>query len=1486
MLFNSIADGRPGVEIEQVFCILREEVDVARFKQAWALAVERHAILRTRFRWHDVDEPRQEIVWNSPLRWEDFDWSGLPADEREARWRELVDQAWLEGFDLAAAPPMRFALVREGPRQYRFCWSHHHALVDGRSYIILWNEIITTYDALAAGGWPALEPARPFTEHAEWLNAQDWSGSEAFWRARLSGMDRPTPVPILFAQPRMMPDLQLYGDQQLTLSPAQTSLLRSFAVSQGATLTTLVQAAWSTLLSRYSGASDVMFGTIRAGRRSAGTVADGVAGPFITTVPVRATVPDEIPLRAWLTELRQQWVELRPHEQVPLALVQKWSDVPPDQSLFATLLNVQDPPWDTILTSPRGRWDNLEFSISSHPDYPLALDVSAAADVRLRIFYDRRRLDDEVAGRVLRHMRTILDAMPSHAELPSSALPILDDHERDEIGEWNRTTRSCPLDRSIHALFEAQAGRRPDARAVTFGSDGLSYGELNIAANRLARRLVANGVGPGALVGICAERSVEAVIGFLAILKAGGAYVPLDPGYPVDRLAFMIADAGLSLVLTQARWRRRLPETGLAIVDLSSDQTVPDSDVSLPASITGNDRAYVIYTSGSTGMPKGVIVPHRAVVRLVLNTDYVDLGTGDRIGHASNLSFDAATFELWGALLTGAELVGIEQDTLLSPPQLARHLSRHGITTLFLTTALFNLLAREAPAIFRGMRQLLFGGEQVDPKWVREVLSAGPPDRLLHVYGPTETTTFATWFEVRDVGPAATTIPIGRPLANTRAYVVDRGGQLAPAGVPGELWIGGEAVALGYLNRPELTDVSFRPDPFAGQPGARCYRTGDIVRWLDGHLEFLGRVDHQVKVRGFRVELGEIEAALSAEAGVREAVALVREDSPGDRRLVAYVTTSGVVDTEDLRRRLGHRLPAYMLPAAIVRLDALPLTANGKVDRQALPQPARAAAPLDEPGESLTPVEQQVADIWSAVLGCAGIRRSDHFLELGGDSLLALKVVLRVNKALNLGLPVSALLQHLTLERFADAVQRSQANATDVARAPIARADDREHYPLSFFQERVWRYAIGSQDPRKFVGALPFAVRGSLDVEALRRSLEVLMARHEALRTGFAVVDGQPAQFVRPAERLELFAEDLSSCADRQDALDRLYGEEVERGLDLSQDGPCRFRLVRFDAARHLLFLTFHHLLYDATLRWVFLDELGRLYTAFSRGLSSPLDTRVGRYVDFAVWQRQRFDRKSETYQRHAEYWIERLGRPMTPLPFAFTRTQPAPPDAKPGIIKLRAVPNDLYARLKALGHAHGATLFMTLCAAYNMWLSHVSGADDIVVGTNVNQQDVPEMHGVVGVTTNLVALRTDVSGDPTFVELLARVRDATIGAFEHLEMPFELVVEALQAAGCGAPPIQTIFQVTAVARQLIPTPSSLTLRLATPRLNVMPWGFILNASEFGGRRLRTGVGFDSTIYDPEQVHLALGDYVGMLDRVTKAPERRLTEYFAKDGLQ
>ncbi|HEX6040707.1 amino acid adenylation domain-containing protein, partial [Longimicrobium sp.] len=976
------------------------------------------------------------------------------------------------------------------------------------------------------------------------------------------------------------------------------------------------------------------------------------------------------------------------------------------------------------------------------------------------------------------YLRRVLREMAADEHRPVDRLRILPGEERRLVLDaWSRADVQAPPRSCVHARFEARAHQAPDAVALVADGASLTYGALNARANRLAHHLRALGVGPDVRVALVMTRSAALVEAELAVLKAGGVYLPLDPEHPAERLRGMLDDSAPAALLTTGALAERFADLGLPVLAVDAETpawaSLPETNPAV-AGLTPDHLAYVMYTSGSTGRPKGVMVPHRAIVRLVVDNGYADVGADDRVAFAANPAFDASTLEVWAPLVNGGRIVVIGQDTLLDPHSFGAALRTHEVSVLWLTVGLFNQYAEALRDTWARLRYLVVGGDALDPAVIGRVLRDGPPAHLLNGYGPTETTTFAVTHEIRRVEEGARGIPLGRPISNTRVYVLDGAGEPVPVGVAGELFIGGAGLARGYQDRPSLTAERFVPDPFGGEAGARMYRTGDLARWrADGTLEFLGRTDHQVKVRGFRIEPGEIEARLAEHPGVRAAVVLVREDAPGDKRLVAYVAADETSSADALRAHLAERLPDYMVPAAYVRLDALPLTPNGKVDRRALPAPegdAFAARAYEAPvGET----EQALADVWAEVLGVERVGRWDNFFDLGGHSLLAVQVGSRVRQALGAEIPLREVFTSPVLADLARAIE----GATRATLPAIEPADRGGRLALSFAQQRLWFLEqLGNLGSTYHI---PYGVRlrGALDRDALVRTLDRIVARHEVLRTGIVVVDGEPEQRIAPAEgsRFALVEHDLSAQPDPDAALAPLLVEEARAPFDLAGGPLVRGRLVRMGADDHVLLVTMHHLASDGWSMGVFVRELGALYTAFRAGRGDPLPPLPTQYADYAAWQRRWVE--GDVLRTQADYWTRTLGGAPELLELPTDRARPRTQDFTGGWMPL-GLDGETTAALKALGRRHGTTLYMTLLAGWAVVLGRLSGQDDVVIGSSMAGRGRREIEGLIGLFVNTLALRLDASGSQTVAQLLGRARARALEAQQHQDIPFEQVVD------------------------------------------------------------------------------------------------------------
>jgi amino acid adenylation domain-containing protein len=1003
---------------------LSGKLSVNALHQSFNQVVNRHEALRTTFPFID-GRPVQMIQPASPVELHCIDVSSISGAGQDSLICQLTTTEFQRPFDLAAGPLLRVKLLKLQEQEHILLLTMHHIVSDGWSLGVLVRELTDLYRSLCTGTSADLpELSIQYADFAqwqsEWLQGGTLENQLDYWKHQLEGSD----APLSLSKLRPRPPVQTHrGSRETVLLPADLAQsLNAASRREGVTLFMTLLAAYQILLSRYSGRTKISVGSPIA-NRTRGEV-EPLIGFFVNTLVFRTDLSGDPDFRELLQRVRNTCLGAYAHQDLPFERLVEALQPERDLAhnpLFQAAFVLQNSPADDIAL-PDLSWQVLDSS-PGIAKFDLTLEVTERPDgLRASFEYNTDVFDAEFVRGMLSHFRRLLDHVAMESSTRISELPLLSTEDQSRIlEEWNATETPYP-DKCVHELVEDQVNRTPEAVAVQFGNRQLSYRELNCRANQIARYLRRRGVKPGDLVGIALERSPEMAAAWMAVLKAGAAYLPLDPTYPRERLSFMMRDSDARFLLVQGDVTAQA-EGVEAVVDLDSPDIRQELDGNLPVFACSDSLAYVMYTSGSTGVPKGITVPHRGIVRLVVNTNYVGLDASDVMAQVSNASFDAITFELWGALLNGARVFGIAKETALSPRDLAREIREQGITTMFLTTALFNQLAREAPEALRAMRTMLFGGQAADVQSVRHAIRSSPPRRLLNAYGPTENTTFSACHLVESVPEDAGTVPIGRPIANTRMYVLDANLQPVPPGVTGEIYIGGDGLAHGYLNRPELTAQTFIPHAFSGKPGERLYRTGDRGAYLDdGSIVFQGRFDDQCKIRGFRVEPGEIETAISRHPDIAQCTVIVREDKPGDQRLVAYyVKNAGDTFSDgDLRHFLRQTLPDYMVPAALVPLESLPLTANGKVNRALLPSPeflgSRAEDSLSRPR---TPVEELLAGIWREVLNleCAGIE--DNFFESGGHSLLAAQFVSRVRDAFAIELPVRCIFESPTIAGLA-----------------------------------------------------------------------------------------------------------------------------------------------------------------------------------------------------------------------------------------------------------------------------------------------------------------------------------------------------------------------------------------------------------------------------------------------------------------------------------
>ena len=1484
MLLHSLAAPRAGVYVQQLLCDLEEPIDLVALRRAWALLVERHDALRIRLAWATPESPRQVFHGHISIPWDERDWRGRSVAEQRNLLEAFLDADRRRGLDLAAPPLFRLTMFRLDQAHYQLVWTSHHALLDGRSRLILLEELFELYEATRDGRTPALPPAPSVRPFLDWLATRDTTSAASFWRGLFGTLYEPPHPTAGLRGPGESPATVF--KKSIRLPHTVSERLRSLAATHGLTLNTLVQGAWAVLLSRYTGRRSVVFGATRAGRQGGPDRASRAVGLFITTVPVPVDVDPDAPLLPWLAGLRARWTAMRAHEHTSLVDIHQWIGATPGRELFDSLVVFENDELNSRLRARGGPWHDRAFRLYGQTNYPLVITGFGAEQILLEIDYDARRFDDVAIQRMLDHLQHLLAAFTEHPERALAQISLLTEHERHQLlMEWNATAAVYPHDRCVHELFEGQVERSPDSVAVAFGDRQLTYDQLNAHANQLAHQLRSLGVGPETLVGLCVQRSPDLIVGMLAILKAGGAYVPLDADYPPQRLAFMLQDAAVTHLVTQTPLLDRLPVNSARVVCLDRDAALVQKAVpSNPRVDVGPGHlAYVMFTSGSTGRPKGVAIRHASIARLVFGNDYATFGPDRVFMQLSPAAFDASTLEVWGALLHGARLV-VPPAGPPDLPQLEGLVRQHGVTTLWLTASLFNQIIDDRPQALTGVREILTGGEALSVRHVRQAQQVlGARVQLINGYGPTEGTTFTTCYRIPQGLPAGLeSIPIGRPIANTQVYVLDARRQLVPIGAPGELYIGGAGLARGYLNRPDLTAERFVPHPFSDEPGVRLYRTGDQCRWrADGQLEFLGRLDDQVKLRGFRIEPGEIEVALGEHPDIARSVVALREDAPGEQRLVAYCVpaTGADLDLAGLPRHLRSRLPDYMVPAAFVSLETLPLTPGGKVDRRALPAPGGSRpADVTGPVAPRTPIEQQLVSLWNEVLAVDDIGIHDNFFALGGHSLLAARVNARIVAALQVELPLRTLFDAPTIAELSREIEALRRGGPGPRDAQLKRTDRQAHerMALSFAQQRLW--LLEQLEGELAAYNMPYAwrLRGSLNPEALRRALEASVRRHEPLRTTFTVVDGEPAQVVQDIGRFELPIEDLRGLeTDAQaEQVARRSRDEAERPFDLTGDLLLRGALVRLGEHEHVLLLTMHHIASDGWSLSVLWRELGLQYDALCRGASLELPRLPVRYADYATWQRNELE--GSRVERLVQYWRSQL-QGSTALELPGDRPRPAVPSYL-GSRREFEIGEDLVGRLKALSQRESVTLQMTLLAAFQTLLTRYTGQQDLAIGAPTAGRNHEALEGLVGYFVNILVLRTDVSGDPTFRELLRRVRAVSLDAYDHQDLPFERLVEQLQPQrhASRSPLVQVLFQLLSFS----------DMDLALPRLEVSRLPLTHQRVRFDLEmhlwqqvgNIRGVLVYSMDLFDSPSIDRLVDHFMTLLAGIVAAPDRRLSE--------
>jgi amino acid adenylation domain-containing protein len=1453
-----------------------------------------HDVLRTSFEMSRFSTPLQIVHGSVEVPFSITDISLLSAEEQEKALADWTEQDKDRHFNWTEAPLLRFHIHRRAEDAFQFTLSFHHAILDGWSSATLLTDTFRDYLMMLRNEWRAGEPLASSYRDFIALEQAALKSAEAkqFWIESLSDSTINT-----------LPVRSSTGDEASALSKVRvidvpipvdiSEALKKLAGSLSVPVKSVLLAAHCRVISLLSGKPDVMTGYTSHGRPEQ-TDGERVLGLFLNALPMRLKMPGG----TW-AELAQQTFEAEretlPYRWYPMAQIKNNHG---SEELFETCFTFlhyhvyqkvrQIENIDNVDILGWESFEQTTFTLLAN----FHMDVSTA-QVRLALSFDAAKLSGEQMDAICHYYAEALAAIALDSGGRYEYANLLSVEEEKQLQAWNNGRQSFPANLSMQGIFEAQAAKSPEAVALTFEDEQLTYGQLNERANRIAHRLRSLGVGPEVLVGICAEPGFALIAGLLGILKSGGAYVPLDSSYPQQRLAFIMEDAQVSILLTEERLLASLPGHAAEVILLDSFIEEPaQNDLENPLNVTNPDNvAYVIYTSGSTGQPKGVPVTHANVQRLFAATaDWFEFDGTDVWTLFHSYAFDFSVWEIWGALFHGARLVLVPYWVTRTPAAFHELLINEHVTVLNQTPSAFRQLlkADEAGASRDrlALRYIVFGGEALDAQSVKEwfALHGDSQPRLVNMYGITETTVHVTYrpLSLSDLNDTQAS-PVGIPIPDLGVYLLDEKLNPVPPGVVGELYVGGAGLARGYLRRSELTAERFIPNPFAEAPGERLYKSGDRARFLpDGNLVYAGRIDEQVKLRGFRIELNEIETTLRQHASIADAIVVLREDAPGEQRLVAYFVPNveSAASVGELRDYLKETLPLPMIPANFVELEALPLTAHGKVNRRLLPAPeASAASASDAFIAPRTPTEEVLAGIWSQVLGVSLVSASDSFFDLGGHSLLATQLISSVRQTFRIELPIRAIFESPKLSAQAAKIDEARLAGLSEESVPLVPVSRDESLPLSFAQQRLWFLHQLDVDSPAYNIPLAVRLKGSLDPTALEQTLTEITRRHEVLRTTFRVVNGQPTQFIAAAEecpikRLEL--EDLPE-GERDKQAHLLAETEGRAPFDLTKGPLFRVSLLRLAGDEHIVLFTMHHIIADGWSMGLLVNEVAELYRTFVGTETPALPELPIQYADFAYWQRQRF--QGELLETQLSYWTQQLANAPTLL-LPLDRPRPANPTHRRATHEwtLNAACSE---QLPRLAREEGATSFMVLLAFFQILLHHYSRQESIVVGTDVANRNRAETENLIGFFVNQLVLRTDVSGNPTFRELLSRVRRVTLDAYTHQDVPFEKLVETLNPdRSTGLTPlfqVKLILQNTPMQELQLP---GLTLTPVPSDIGKAKFDLLFNLIETE-QALIGFMEYDLDIFDGPTISRMMEHFETLIRTVLSQPEVRLDELIA-----
>lgn len=1408
LLFHGLYNPEATAYTVQFSLDFLQEINVEALKAAWEYVLNNHSILRTAFFHEEFKIPVQRVFENVSLPFIRLDYSSYKEKEQEEALEAFMKSDHQNGFQFNEAPLLRVTMIKRSKTSYRMVLTFHHILLDGWSVSVLFTELLQAYHALEKGQKLPVKEEDVYEDYIKYIAGKDKNTEENFWKNYIQGIETPTLLPFTETVNSVNKTKGESGESTLLIDHFLAEKIRSYARKNHVTVNSILQGVWAFLLTKYTGNKDVVYGVTVSGRPTDLKDSEDRVGLFINTLPLRTRLEDEMQVADWLLQLQSEHTACREYQYTNLATIQSFCEV--KEELFDSILVFENYPISEALSEVDNALSIGNMDDKEQTNYPLAIVASLGDKLEIKFNYNADLLSVSSICSIQEHFKTVLEQLILPDQRIADLTILTKEETHKLLHTFNATEITYPKNQSIVDIFRVQVEKNASKKALVFENEEMTYQELEDSSNQIADYLQKQGVMPGEKVGILSRRNMDMIASILGILKAGGAYVPLDPTLPLGRLKHIVADAALTyIVCNDYAMSLDIGITGAKFLDTN----ILNSYTKEAKEIAYQKEAYVMYTSGTTGLPKGIEITQHNILKLVYDANPIQVSASDHVLQWSNYAFDGSVYEIFSSLLKGATLFLIKEEVASDGLRLSETIKHYQITKCFVTTALFNAMVDCGIETVSCLKSLLFGGEMVSVGHVQKALSILGAGKLIHVYGPTETTVYATYYSVDSIDEIKDTVPIGYPLSNTSVYVMDTQQKMVPVGAVGELCIGGEGLAKGYLQRAALTAEKFLENPYL--KGRKIYRTGDLAKWLpNGSIEFIGRKDAQVKVRGYRIELGEIESAIAAREEVIECRVLVHEDGTKNKRLIAYVAVQGELKSTDIEAEIRTTLPEYMIPDVWMQVDKIPLNSNGKLNKKALPEPAFATISQQSYVAPASELEISLAAIWSELLSIEKIGMFDNFFDLGGHSLLATRLVAMIRKAMDTEIMIKDIFVFPTL---AEQVKFITAEKRTPVLPEITVQERVERSPLSFSQERLW-FLDQLQGSLEYHIPGIIQLSGDLDMEALEKSLRAIVTRHQILHTVIRSEKGVAYQSLIPADQWELHKKVLTS----KERIEEVLEQDIKTPFNLSEDYMLRATLYTLKEGSYVLGFILHHIAGDGWSNSILIKDLMELYQKYHQDSSYIPKIPELQYRDYAIWQRSFLSEKQ--LEDQLTYWETKL-KEVSPLKLPLDYSRPVELTTA-GFTVAGRINKEITKKLRNISKQEGVTLFMTLLASFKVILHKYSGQEDICVGTPIANRLQQELEEMIGFFVNTLALRTSIQETTTFKNVLQEVKKTTLEAYDHQLVPFEKIVDkVIKVRDMSMSPL---FQVMFVLQNLPETKE-----VPLEGIMVTPYDFTENTSHF-----------------------------------------------------